>query len=310
MESALSALEASAQKNRQDVCRELRRICDKLRGDSSIACARQIFNDLDARSIESLMGRLASKEKAFRDKFLQSKLLRNQHEKELRPGLANPQCAHLLNDLKSRESQRHQTFLTDIAAAHADFKKILVEEAKFFLGSAHASMQAHFAVMDTVPLWPHFVLVPGDEQVTQARMSIKRLQRRKSQGADGPVDQSGQCLPSRVWEGLPGGQLRLHSSWDGPILKDDAVSEDDASQAEVVELGDTASINSYRSTAHKAFFAARNRVFESFVDVFQARQKQLATLVHAKLVWERSGQAHWDHMLDRLLNGVVDESDV
>ncbi len=165
MVSALAAMEASALKNRQDICRELRSVSDKLRGDSSIACARQIFNDLDSRCMESLIGRLGSREKMFRDQFLASKLLRTQHEKEMRPSLANPQCAHLLADLKSRESQRHEAFLADIAAVHADFKNIFVEEANFFLGSAHASMEAHFSVMDTIPLWPHFELVPGDEQL-------------------------------------------------------------------------------------------------------------------------------------------------
>ena len=104
MVSALASMEASATKNRQDICRKLRTMCDELRGAAAIAAVKQTFNDLENRSLEYLLTRLANREKEFRDKLRASMALRNQHEKELRPSLANPQCAHLLADLRRERS--------------------------------------------------------------------------------------------------------------------------------------------------------------------------------------------------------------
>lgn len=304
MVSSLASMEASAEKNRLEMCKDLRGACDQLRGDTAIACIRQVYNDLETRFVESLVGRLMEKENEFRNKFARSKILRQQHESEMRPSLANPQCAHLLADLRARETIRHTTMLSDIEAIHQDFKSILWHEADLFLRSAHASMEAHCAVMDTIPLWPHFISLPGDEQLEQPRMSIKRLQRRRDTGAVGPIDQTGHTLPKRSWQGMPASLLQLHGSWFASVLcKDD---DNETVQGQSVS-DDTPSVDSFRSSAHKATFAARNCAFESFVDVFQARQRQLVTLVHSKLSWEQAGQKHWEHMMMRLLDVVVDE---
>ena len=69
---------------------------------------------------------------------------------------------------------------------------------------------------------PHFAAIPGDEQLEQPRMSIKRLARRQAAGETGVVDQSGESLPNRTWEGMQASKLQLPAEWHVDCVKMEA----------------------------------------------------------------------------------------
>merc|ERR1712007_141020 len=126
---------------------------------------------------------------------------------------------------------------------------------------------------DALPLRSHFASLPGDEQVEPPRMSIKRRMRRLQSNTS--VDQHGDGLPERQWEGVPQHELRgLLRGAEWPADSEFA----DATPEVMMEL--TPTVASFRSPVHKKLFERRafyyNQYREAFVSEVQRRSAELA----------------------------------
>ena len=159
-------------------------------------------------------------------------------------------------------------------------------------------------LFDRIPLIPHFERISGDDTVEVARMSMKRLMRKKADGHEGAVDQSGEALPARTWEILPVSALELAPEWynadepGSPTSSQPDGARDAPSAAE--DVGELLDVESFRSPVHKALFKQRNHFFDAYAAAFRATSTRRLEQLRAVRMKEEVGDKNWKSMLTQL----------
>lgn len=129
------------------------------------------------------------------------------------------------------------------------------------------------------------------------RMSVKRLLRRKAAGQTDPVDQSGEALPPRTWEGMVD-RFPLGDVWmpkPPPAEGEEPPAEDEDAPVLSPE------VESFRSPAHKRLFKERDEKVAMYQDSFKENALRMKKTILEKRRFEEQGQGHWSKMVGQLL---------
>merc|ERR1719271_1669796 len=170
-----------------------------------------------------------------------------------------------------------------------------------------SSFEVLIRLVDRIPLRTHFERIEGDDTVEVARMSLKRLMRKKYTGHEGAVDQSGEALPARTWEILPVSALELAPEWAG-VAEEPGSPTSPAGQPEgtkevpsaAEDVGELLDVESFRSPVHKALFKQRNHFFDAYAAAFRATSLRRLEQLRAVRMKEEVGDQNWKSMLTQL----------
>merc|ERR1719171_692589 len=139
-----------------------------------------------------------------------------------------------------------ELFHTDMTNSWGTFDHRREVHAKRFCNMLHSDFEALVRLVDMIPLHNHFAPLPGDECIEQPRLSMKRRMR-KEQSDITEIDQSGEALPSREWQGFPQYELRSMLMGEG-WPEDKELAELEPKQLKAF----TPTIPSVRSPVHKS----------------------------------------------------------
>jgi len=291
----LDDMKVSADKARQEAALGVREFCDALRDSTLLKLGDVLFGELTARSIQDLQRYMREAVAVSVDAWRDFDARRTAHERSLGPGLSNPNAEAELQALVEAEATRYKATMK---ATRHDRRRVVAclrERAGTYVQRLAANFEAAIRLVDALPLHSHFGTLPGDEQVEPPRMSIKRRMRRLSN--DQTVDQHGDGLPQRQWEGVPKYELRLMLRGE-PWRPDRELAE--ATPEMLAEL--TPLVTSFRSPVHKKLFERRSFYYQKYKTEFEAEVKRRAAELTAREDKERAGQRNWQSMV-RQLNG-------
>merc|ERR1719197_2173439 len=244
MLSFLENMKTSAEAFRQEKVRQLRAVCVKLRTETMVKMAKTVFANLLENRKLLLEQRAEEAADKVRRVLKKTDASRKQNEKNLTPSMANPNYAKQLAELCEQEEKRYHKALNNIHKNWQERAELLRQERGCTIREFSSTFEVLIRLVDRIPLKPHFEKLEGDDAVEIARMSLKRLLRKKMEsqlgtpqdqkewrqqmmkGEDatkfadvlsshsGAVDQSGEKLPDREWECLPVDSLVMQPEWD------------------------------------------------------------------------------------------------
>merc|ERR1711998_465576 len=288
MLSFLENMKTSAEAFRQEKVRQLRAVCVKLRTETLVQMARTVFANLLENRKLMLEQRADEAAEKVRKVLKHTDASRKQNEKNLTPSMANPNYAKQLAELCAQEEERYMYALENIHDNWKERADLLRHERGCTIREFSSTFEVLIRLVDRIPLKPHFEKLEGDDAVEIARMSLKRLLRKKMESQlgtpqdqkewrlqmtkgeeatkfsdvlashSGAVDQSGEALPPREWECLPVDSLGMQPEWnladeEGEEGEDPAEREARAGSADH-ELEAFAPVMSFRSPVKKVLF--------------------------------------------------------
>jgi len=342
MLSFLENMKTSAEAFRQEKARQLRAVCVKLRTETMVQMARSVFSNLLDNRRTRLEQRAEEAAEKVRKVLKHTDALRKQNEKNLTPSMANPNYAKQLAELCAQEEERYNYALDNIHDNWKERADLLRHERGCTIREFSSTFEVLIRLVDRIPLKPHFEKLEGDDAVEIARMSLKRLLRKKMESQlgtpqdqkewrqqmmkgeeatkfaevlashSGAVDQSGEALPPREWECLPVDSLVMQPEWnladeEGEEGEDPAEREARAGSADH-ELEAFAPVMSFRSPVHKALFKERNACFEMYSKAFRAVAQQCLDELKSAKTKEEVGEKNWQSMLMQLTKGETTSS--
>jgi hypothetical protein len=340
MLSFLENMKTSAEAFRQEKARQLRAICVKLRTETMVQMARTVFANLLQNRTLMLEQRAEEAAEKVRKVLKHTDTLRKQNEKNLTPSMANPNYAKQLAELCAMEEERYNYALDNIHENWKERADLLRNERGCTIREFSSTFEVLIRLVDRIPLKPHFEKLEGDDAVEIARMSLKRLLRKKMESQLGPpqdqkdwrsqmmkgeaatkfadvlsshsgaVDQSGEALPPREWECLPVDSLGMQPEWD---LEEEDPDEDPAEREARAgsadhELEAFSPVMSFRSPVHKALFKERNTCFAMYSKAFKAVAQQCLDELKSAKTKEEVGEKNWQSMLMQLTKGETTSS--
>jgi hypothetical protein len=314
----LENMKTSAEAYRQERVRELRNLCVKLRTQTMVNMAKTVFQNLYEIRKNALESRTSEASEKVKRVLKHTDAQRQQNEKALTPSMANPNFAQALAELCEMEDERYQNALDSIESNWKDMSELLRQERGFAIREFSSTFEVLVRLVDRIPLKPHFEKLDGDDKVEIARMSLKRLLRKKMKEHEGsersfvdvlaapsnPVDQSGEALPPRTWECLPVDSLAMAREWDTDYDASNPEHRETRTGSAEEDLENfTNGVESFRSPVHKALFKERNSFFEMYSRAFrQTAQHRLEELKNAKMK-EEVNDKNWQSMLMQLTKG-------
>merc|ERR1719235_3042788 len=249
-------MKTSAEAFRQEKVRQLRAVCVKLRSETMVQMARTVFANLLENRKTLLEQRAEEAAEKVRKVLKNTDASRKQNEKNLTPSMANPNYAKQLAELCAQEEERYNYALDNIHENWKERADLLRHERGCTIREFSSTFEVLIRLVDRIPLKPHFEKLEGDDAVEIARMSLKRLLRKKMEsqlgtpqdqkewrlkmmaGAEstkfaevlashsGAVDQSGEALPPREWECLPVDSLGMSWEWGTELREGDDEDEE------------------------------------------------------------------------------------
>jgi len=298
MQKFLEEMQVTADRARQDAALGVREKCDNLRDAILLKIGDAVFGELATRSVRELYSSLQEAQSDTISVWAQLDGQRKSHEKRLGPRLANPNAEKELADLINDEAERYKAAQI---RSREDRKRIVIclrKQVDIFVQRLAATFEAAVRLVDSLPLHPHFVSLPGDEHVEPARMSIKRRMRRLQKGE--ALHEHGDGLPERTWEGVPRYELRQllrGSEWPVDVDLRDATPE------QLAEL--SPAVVSFRSPVHKKLFERRNFYYGSYKSQFMKEVDSLAADLQARENNEQAGQKNWESSVKQLNHDAV-----
>lgn len=339
MLSFLDTMQSSAESFRQEKVRQLRAVCVKLRTETMVQMARTVFANLLENRKALLEQRAEEAAEKVRRVLKHTDAWRKENEKKLTPSMANPNYAKQLAALCAQEEERYTHAVDSINENWKERADLLRRERGSTIREFSSTFEVLIRLVDRIPLKPHFNKLEGDDTVEIARMSLKRLLRKKMEKKLGTpqeqkewrqqmtkgegatkfaevlssqsdaVDQSGEKLPDREWECLPVDSLVMQPEWD--LAEEGADDEDGDGAAERAaragsadaELEAFAPVLSFRSPVHKALFKERNACFAMYAKAFRAVCQQCLDELKSSKTKEELGEMNWQSMLNQLTKG-------
>jgi hypothetical protein len=343
MLSFLENMKTSAEAFRQEKVRQLRAVCVKLRTETMVQMARTVFANMLENRKTLLEQRAEEAAEKVRRVLKQTDSLRKQNEKNLTPSMANPNYAKQLAELCAQEEERYNYALDNIHDNWKERADLLRHERGCTIREFSSTFEVLIRLVDRIPLKPHFEKLEGDDAVEIARMSLKRLLRKKMESQlgtpqaqkewrqqmmkgeeatkfaevlashSGAVDQSGEALPPREWECLPVDSLVMQPEWNLAEEEDENPDEDPAERDKRAgsadhELEAFAPVMSFRSPVHKALFKERNACFAMYSKAFRAVAQQCLDELKSAKTKEEVGEKNWQSMLMQLTKGETTSS--
>lgn len=337
MLSFLDTMQSSAESFRQEKVRQLRAVCVKLRTETMVQMARTVFANLLENRKALLEQRAEEAAEKVRRVLKHTDAWRKENEKKLTPSMANPNYAKQLAALCAQEEERYTHAVDSINENWKERADLLRRERGSTIREFSSTFEVLIRLVDRIPLKPHFNKLEGDDTVEIARMSLKRLLRKKMEKKLGTpqeqkewrqqmtkgegatkfaevlssqsdaVDQSGEKLPDREWECLPVDSLVMQPEWD--LAEEGADDEDGAAERAAragsadAELAAFAPVLSFRSPVHKALFKERNACFAMYAKAFRAVCQQCLDELKSSKTKEELGEMNWQSMLNQLTKG-------
>ncbi|KAF4657841.1 hypothetical protein FOL47_008290 [Perkinsus chesapeaki] len=296
---------------RAEALAQLKATCLQLRNDVIPQASLAVFTAIESDAVAQLESALTAAMDRCSGLCERSDKKHSEHLKTLeRIGrLETPDLESelALVKLKRRETVRHLSASTALYAARAEAFKILVDGGLAACETFDAAFECILKHLDSVPWGELFDSIPGVEDTVPRRMSLKRLMRMRDAGETEPIDQSGESLPSRLWEGVNGSMIIPDAeAWSRPrpVQKDDAQNseeqETDDFRVPEVKAAEERSVHSYRSEAHKTVLRTRNDKYSAtcsmFSDLGRNALDHLDKLEEAEdrrsAEWEKSLE-HW-----------------
>jgi hypothetical protein len=344
MLSFLENMKTSAEAFRQEKVRQLRAICVKLRTETMVQMARTVFANLLENRKTTLEQRAEEAAEKVRRVLKHTDASRKQNEKNLTPSMANPNYAKQLAELCAQEEERYHYALDNIHQNWKERADLLRNERGCTIREFSSTFEVLIRLVDRIPLKPHFEKLEGDDAVEIARMSLKRLLRKKMESQlgtpqdqkewrkqmmrgeeatkfaevlashSGAVDQSGEALPPREWECLPVDSLVMQPDWNLADGEDGEDPDEDPAEREARagsadhELEAFAPVMSFRSPVHKALFKERNACFAMYSRAFRAVTQQCLDELKSAKNKEEVGEKNWQSMLMQLTKGETTSS--
>jgi len=309
-----------------------------------VQMARTVFANLLENRKLMLEQRAEEAAEKVRKVLKHTEALRKQNEKNLTPSMANPNYAKQLAELCAREEERYNYALDNIHDNWKERAELLRHERGCTIREFSSTFEVLIRLVDRIPLKPHFEKLEGDDAVEIARMSLKRLLRKKMESqlgtpqdqkewrsqmmkgeeatkfaevlatASGAVDQSGEALPPREWECLPVDSLGMQPEWtlaeeEGNEIPGEEPAEREARAGSADhELEAFTPVMSFRSHVHKALFKERNACFAMYSKAFRAVTQQCLDELKSAKTKEEVGEKNWQSMLMQLTKGETTSS--
>jgi len=298
MRRYLEEMQLFADRARQEAVLGVRERSDTLRESTLLKLGDSIFGELTARATSDL--HRWTREAQLRNASDWSVLDREwtEHERNLKPQLANPNAEAKLQELISSEATRHSKALAMLEEDRTRMADGLREQADAFVQRLTAKFEVAIRLVDALPLRTHFSNLPGDEDIELPRMSIKRRLRRQQSGAD--VDH-GDSLPGRQWEGLPLNELRRTLQGDG-WPEDEKLAQTTPEMLEQL----TSTIGSFRSPVHKKLFERRAFYYERFRGEFRNQVRQRNADLKVREEKEQRADRNWQAIVAQLSGETLD----
>ncbi|KAF4691032.1 hypothetical protein FOZ60_016397 [Perkinsus olseni] len=168
--------------------------------------------------------------------------------------------------LKKREEVRHRHCAKALYAARVRSFQVLVERGVATCEILDSTFDCMIKHLDMVPWGELFEIISGFTGEMPKRMSLKRLLRRHSSGEVDPIDQSGESLPLRVWEGVDMTQMMPEiDRWcctEGDGTDGIEGSTGDDFSLPTLETVDQRAVHSYRTAAHKMVLKNRKEALD------------------------------------------------
>ncbi|KAF4656713.1 hypothetical protein FOZ61_006725, partial [Perkinsus olseni] len=168
--------------------------------------------------------------------------------------------------LKKREEVRHTHCAKALYAARVRLFQVLVERGVATCEILDSTFDCVIKYLDMVPWGELFEIISGFTGEMPKRMSLKRLLRRHSSGEVDPIDQSGESLPLRVWEGVDMTQMMpeidrwCYTEGDGTDGIEGSTGDDFS--LPTLETVDQRAVHSYRTAAHKMVLKNRKEALD------------------------------------------------
>ncbi|KAF4702860.1 hypothetical protein FOZ62_023415, partial [Perkinsus olseni] len=168
--------------------------------------------------------------------------------------------------LKKREEVRHRHCAKALYAARVRLFQVLVERGVATCEILDSTFDCMIKHLDMVPWGELFESISGFTGEMPKRMSLKRLLRRHSSGEVDPIDQSGESLPLRVWEGVDMTQMMPEiDRWcctEGDGTDGIEGSTGDDFSLPTLETVDQRAVHSYRTASHKMVLKNRKEALD------------------------------------------------
>lgn len=296
MEAYLAHTHKLEHSHRLHLSVELRDLASGLRGGILCDVVARAFTDLVKRQQEALEAACKEAERKSNEALSGTSERRRGLDAQLRPELARPNMAHILEELCVEEKARHKEAKQALKGVRINLGEVFRSQAKAFLKSLVAQFEAIVTLVDALPLPVHFAKLEGDETTNghteeeREEVSLKRRMRRQA-GSRRPEEGA---LPPRVWQGVPMDEIRVNEKlWPedeeakrraaeaaaaaeaeaaaaakkrGSIVKGKTKKEEEMIAADAPQM--SPAISSYRSPLHKQLFKSRNECYEQFCKVF------------------------------------------
>jgi len=259
-------MRASAERARLDIISSIRQGCSALREGGLLELGDALFGSFTERAIQDLHKQTKSRQSSMSAVWADLDAQRAVNEKQLKPGLANPNLEDELLQLISEEEARRDKAVAAMAEGRQSTATGLREHGIGYVARLQSNFETAIRLVDAMPLMGQFIDLPGEDGAEAPRMSIKRRMRRQQN--NDTAEQHTDKLPPRAWEGFPRVELLQRVSggkWpDDPELK--------GKEGEAQEL--TPAIESFRSPFHKKLFERRAFYYDRFRAEFDAMVKR------------------------------------
>mmetsp|Transcript_75901 Transcript_75901/g.180380 ORF Transcript_75901/g.180380 Transcript_75901/m.180380 type:complete len:1495 (+) Transcript_75901:73-4557(+) len=279
-------MKVSAEGARLDIINGIRQGCNALREEGLLDLGDALFGSFTERALQDLHKHAKSSQSSMKSMWLELDSQRALHEKQLKPGLANPNAEDQLMQLMSEEDARREKVSAQLVDDRQGVATGLRSHADSFVSRLQSNFESVMKLVDSLPLYGQFIELPGEEGVEAPRMSIKRRMRRQqiNDTAEQPTDK----LPARTWEGFPRTELRQKLSVGSWPVDPELEGKEDLQEL-------TASVESFRSPVHKKLFERRafyyNRFRAEFFALVQQCDGELSKREEKEGAEERTWQA-------------------
>jgi hypothetical protein len=316
---------------RTEAVRTLRDWCCALREETLLPLGDYLFGELCARCLTNLQSRTKETTAATVQEWAENDQQRQDHERALRPDLADPNMKEELKELMRMEAKRHKAALARAVSDRERMAACLRDTSGYFVARLAARFEAAMYVVDAIPLRSNFLPLPADERADDARISIKRRFRHMQATGGLPENFGTGVLPERQWPGVPRFELR-RCVRDGAWPPDTELDEQEAKAlqppepdpkakaapkaaaakgAKAQEVPEppkddpelTPTMASYRSPVHKKLFERRCFFYDRYKEAFIAELKRRGDALAARENLEKAGQQNWASMVCQLRGG-------